>query len=100
MQGRTRGELIEEARRAVRNGVSALLAEQNPDGSFPCLQREAGTPWRPCHPLFSTLSVLLAAGPLLPEAAISKGVAFVQGSRRSDRLWEFDPALGIPPDAD
>src|SRR2546426_10767051 len=91
-------QAVRQAGRALETGVAALVALQQPDGSFPILQRKIV--WGPCHPLFSTVSVLLAAGSLLPQNAVSRAVNFVLRCRRSDGLWEFDPAYGIPPDAD
>jgi len=89
-----------QAGTAVERGVAALLALQDPGGSFPLLQRDAKTMWRHCHTLFSTVTVVLAAGSLLPRESVSRAVNFVLRCRRSDGLWEFDPAYGIPPDAD
>jgi hypothetical protein len=86
--------------RAVQEGTAALLAQQRADGSFGCLQREPDGSWQACHPLFSTLTVLLAVGLLLPAAALARATDFVRRSRRPDGYWEFDPALGIPADAD
>jgi hypothetical protein len=92
--------LVAQADRALKAGITALLPLQQPDGSFLLLQRHPRTLWWHCHPLFGTVSVLLAAGSLMPKQALSRAVAFVLRCRRMDGLWEFDPAFGIPPDVD
>jgi hypothetical protein len=73
---------------------------QQGDGSFPLFQRSEQTAWRRCGSLFSTVSVLLAAGSLMSEGVRTRAVDFVYRNRRHDGLWEFDPTFGIPPDAD
>jgi hypothetical protein len=88
------------ARRALELGLSALQSMQEGDGSFPLFQRSEQTAWRACGPLFSTLSVLLAAGSMMREGVRMRAVDFVYRNRRRDGLWEFDPTFGIPPDAD
>jgi hypothetical protein len=88
------------ARPALELGLSALQSMQQGDGSFPLFQRSEQTAWRACGPLFSTLSVLLAAGSLMSESVRTRAVDFVYRNRRRDGLWEFDPTFGIPPDAD
>jgi hypothetical protein len=90
----------ERTRRSLERGRTALESMQLADGGFPLLQRTLQTDWQACGPLFSTLSVVLAAGPLLSESVRGRAVDLVQRSRRSDGLWEFDPTFGIPPDAD
>jgi hypothetical protein len=88
------------ARRALEMGLSALQSMQQGDGNFPLFQRSEQTAWRECGPLFSTLSVLLAAGSLMSEDVLMRAVDFVYRNRRRDGLWEFDPTFAIPPDAD
>ena len=97
---RRNGTDPEKARLSLQKGITALVSMQQTDGSFPVLQRIPGNPWHTCHPLFSTLSVLLAADTLLPGKVLSKAVTFVQHCRRNDGTWEFDPDFGIPADAD
>ena len=81
-------------------GISALAAMQHADGSFP-LQGWGKRSWaRKCFPLFSTITVVLAVGDLLPRNSVSRAVEFVLRCRRVDCLWDFDPKLGIPPDSD
>jgi hypothetical protein len=36
----------------------------------------------------------------LPHDDIARALHFIEAQRRPDGLWEYDPALGIPPDAD
>jgi hypothetical protein len=43
---------------------------------------------------------MLTAGSLLLPRDAARAVDFIRGRRRPDRLWEYDPALGIPPDVD
>lgn len=73
---------------------------QAADGSFPLLVGRGPTRWVPCSPLFSTAYIMLGAGGLLPADNIAWAVAFMRNRRRPDRLWEYDPALRIPPDSD
>src|SRR5262249_18083246 len=91
---------MSELESALRRGSSALLSMQNPDGSFPLYQRTPDQPWRPCHPLFATTSVVLAAGSLMPAPALQRAADFIRGCRRSDRTGEFDPTYKIPADSD
>ncbi|WP_374443123.1 prenyltransferase/squalene oxidase repeat-containing protein [Stella sp.] len=85
---------------AIARGLVALARRQRDDGSFPLLTGTRRQGWRPSSGLFSTAYVLLGAGRLLPPARIARAVAFVRAQRRADGLWEFDPALGLPPDSD
>ena len=73
---------------------------QIPDGSFPLSYHDGARTPRPCHGLFSTLTVLLAVGDLLPADARSKAIAYVVKQRGADGLWMFDPELPIPSDSD
>jgi hypothetical protein len=83
---------------AIDSGLSALAGMQAPDGSFPLW---TGTSrWARCGPLFATAYVMMGAGGLLPAANIARAVAFIRSQRRNDGLWEYDPAIRIPPDAD
>ncbi len=86
--------------RPLERGLAALQAMQQDDGSFPLFQRSERTAWLKCGRLFSTLSVLLAAGSLVSESARTRAVDFVYRNRRRDKCWEFDPTFGIPADAD
>jgi hypothetical protein len=81
-------------------GVAALAAMQGSDGSFPLFTGGAATRWSPCGRLFSTAYIMLGAGRLMPPNNIARAVAFIRSQRRPDGLWEYDPALRIPPDAD
>ena len=71
---------------------------QAADGSFPLW---TGTSrWARCGPLFATAYVMMGAGGLLPAANIAQAVTFIRSQRRGDGLWEYDPGIRIPPDAD
>lgn len=85
---------------AIRSGLAQLAAMQMPDGSFPLSHHDGTRPPRPCHGLFSTLTVLLATGDLLPADSRSAAIAYVIEQRRADGLWMFDPDLPIPADSD
>jgi hypothetical protein len=85
---------------AVSAGIAALARMQLPDGSFAFFTGSRSSGWRPCGRLFSTAYVMLGAGWLLPPANIARAVAFIRAQRRPDGLWEYDPALSIPPDSD
>ena len=85
---------------AVAAGVAALVRLQAADGSFALRTREGTGPWKPCAALFSTASILLAAGRALPRRTVEHAADYLRQCRRPDGLWEFDPALRIPPDAD
>ncbi len=85
---------------AISRGVAGLVARQQPDGSFPLLTGSPARGWQPCARLFSTAYVMLIAGGLLPAANAARALAFIRDQRRPDRLWEYDPALGLPPDSD
>jgi hypothetical protein len=100
MRNEEKERLAARAGHALQAGCAALLALQQPDGSFPLLQRHPRTAWWGCHPLFATVSVVLAAGSLMPKEALSRAAGFLSRCRRSDGLWEFDPSFGIPPDVD
>jgi hypothetical protein len=50
--------------------------------------------------LFSTLSVLLAVGDLLPPHSRTRAIEFIVANRRVDGTWTFDPEMPIPPDSD
>jgi len=43
---------------------------------------------------------MMGAGRLLPAGSFTRAAEFIRGQRRRDRLWEYDPALHIPPDSD
>lgn len=90
----------EQVALSLQKGISALVTLQQSDGSFPLLKRVRFRPWHVCHPLFSTVSVLLSAGSLLPKKTVSRAVEYIRHWRRDDGTWEFDPELGIPPDSD
>lgn len=85
---------------AISAGIAALARIQGADGSFSLLVGRERTRWVPCSPLFSTAYIMLGAGGLLPADNIARAVGFIRSRRRPDRLWEYDPALGIPPDSD
>ena len=85
---------------AISLGLSALARLQSGDGSFPLFRRAGSSEWHRCGSLFSTAYVMLGAGRLLPKENAARAAAFILGERRPDGLWEYDPALGIPPDAD
>jgi hypothetical protein len=85
---------------AVRRGLEQLAAMQMPDGSFPLTHHNGRSPARQCHGLFSTLSILLALGDLLPPDVRSKALEFVAGQRSQDGTWHYDPDLKIPADSD
>jgi hypothetical protein len=80
--------------------VAALARMQAVDGSFPLFTGSAETRGSACGRLFSTAYTMLGAGGLLPENNIAQAVKFIRSQRRPDGLWEYDPALRIPPDAD
>jgi Prenyltransferase and squalene oxidase repeat len=85
---------------AISAGIAALARMQAADGSFPLFTGAELTQWVPCGPLFSTAYIMLGAGGLLPSDNIARAVGFIRGQRRADGLWEYDPAIRIPPDAD
>jgi len=90
----------EQVNLSLLRGISALLSMQQPDGSFPVYKRVRLKPWKECHSLFSTVTVLLAVASLLPDQAVSKAVNFILNCRRDDGTWVFDPDYGIPVDSD
>src|SRR5262245_40198029 len=85
---------------AISVGIAALARMQGADGSFPLFTGTGPTGWLPCGRLFSTAYIMLGASGLLPSDNIARALAFIRGQRRSDGLWEYDPAIRIPPDAD
>jgi len=85
---------------AICLGISALADLQSEDGSFPLFTGTRSSEWRRCGNLFSTAYVMLGAGRLLAPEDASRAAACILGQRRPDGLWDYDPALGIPPDAD
>lgn len=85
---------------AVGAGLAALGRMQSQDGSFPLLAARPPQAWTPCGPLFSTAYVMLGAGRFLPRDCVQRAVNYIREKRRPDGLWEYDPAIGIPPDAD
>lgn len=91
---------------ALSRGLRALTGMQAADGSFPLRRRlqvpwwRRGARWQPCGPLFSTAYVLLAAGALLPADSRQAALDYLRRARRGDGLWDYDPALDIPPDSD
>lgn len=85
----------------ARGGLAALARMQRDDGSFPLMTGSRSCDgWRPSSGLFATAYILLGAGGLLSRGRIERALAFIADRRRPDRLWEFDPAIGIPPDLD
>lgn len=91
-------ELYTRVAHALKRGCKALAAQQSDDGSFPL--EVIGSPKSNCHPLFSTVTILLAAGYLLPSDRLLRAVNFILKVRRPDGMWEYDPQLGIPADVD
>jgi len=85
---------------AISAGIAALARMQDADGSFPLLVATDPRDWRPCGRLFSTAYIMLGGGALLPAERIAQALRFIASQRRPDGLWEYDPALRIPPDAD
>lgn len=85
---------------ALRRGVAALLATQLDDGSFPFQVIERNGNSSDCHPLFSTVNVLLSMGDHLPPVVVEKAMRFVLSCQQADGMWSFDPSLEIPADAD
>jgi hypothetical protein len=83
---------------AVSDGLAALSRMQSPDGSFPLWTGTSS--WRPCGPLFSTVYIMMGSGSRLPVQNVAAAVAYIQTLRRPDGLWEFDDAIGLPPDSD
>src|SRR5262245_24212402 len=84
----------------ISAGIAALARMQGADGSFPLLTGTGPTGWRPCGRLFSTAYIMLGAGGALPSENVARAIAFIRGQRRPDGLWEYDPAIRIPPDVD
>jgi hypothetical protein len=83
---------------AISTGIEALARMQARDGSFPLW---AGTnQWGACGPLFSTAYVMIGAGGLLPAPQVARAMEFIRRQRRPDGLWEYDPAMRVPPDSD
>ncbi len=85
---------------AISAGIAALARMQGADGSFPLFTGTRPTGWLPCGRLFSTAYIMLGAGGLLRSDNIGRALAFIRSQRRPDGLWEYDPAIRIPPDAD
>lgn len=85
---------------ALASGLDALIALQQPDGSFPLQKWSSRMAPQACHALFGTACVLLAAGRLLPAASADRAVAYVRRQRGNNGFWNFDPAEGIPDDSD
>ncbi len=86
--------------RAVSSGIAALGRMQAEDGSFPFFTRLETTAWKPCGRLFSTAYIMLGAGKMLPRDSITRAVGFIASQRGADRLWNYDPAINVPPDSD
>jgi len=85
---------------ALAAGLAALEGTQEADGGFPLWQCRPPGPWQRCGALFSTACIVLAAQELLSRPCLDWAVAFIRQQRRPDGLWEYDPALGLPPDSD
>lgn len=82
----------------ITAGIFALAKMQAPDGSFPLW---TGTKrWVPCGSLFATSYIMMGAGRFLPSDNKARAVRYIRSQRRSDGLWEYDPAIRIPPDVD
>ena len=81
-------------------GLERLSSLQLEDGSFPFTFVSPAGECRPCHPLFSTVTVLLAVGGLLTSDAREAACRFVARQRRDDGLWRFGPGDELPPDSD
>jgi hypothetical protein len=92
--------LPETITRAISSGIAALARMQADDGSFPFFTRLETTAWKPCGRLFSTAYIMLGAGKMLPRDSIARAVSFIASQRRPDRLWEYDPHINVPPEAD
>jgi hypothetical protein len=90
--------MADEIAQAVAAGVEALGRMQAEDGSFPLWM--GVTQWRPCGRVFSTAYVMIGAGGLLPPERIARAIDFIRRQRRPDGLWDYDPALRVPPDSD
>jgi 4-hydroxybenzoate polyprenyltransferase len=96
--GRVPAAITRDLDLAIADGLAALERIQSDDGSFPLW---TGTQaWRPCSPLFSTAYIMMGAGRLLPAASVERAIGYLRAQRRDDGLWEYDPAVGLPPDAD
>lgn len=74
-----------------------MRALQRPDGSFSIAPSDQRPPKHKADAIFSTASVLIAAGALLPRAAVTAAAEYVAKRRRRDGLWEWE---GCPADAD
>ena len=86
--------------RAISAGIAALDRMQAGDGSFPFFTRLETTGWKPCGRLFSTAYIMLGAGKMLPRDGIARAAGFIASQRGADGLWEYDPAINVPPDSD
>lgn len=85
---------------AVALGLRALGAMQRREGYFPLYFGSSSTAWQPCDPIFSTAYIMMGVGRLLPPIRVAHAVEYIASSRRSDGLWQYDPSLSSPPDAD
>jgi hypothetical protein len=93
------GSTAARAATARDRALAALASQQGPQGDFPFFVLHPGGE-RPAHGLFSTVTVLLAAGPQLPLQCRERALDFVLACRRADGMWHYDPSLPIPADAD
>ncbi|OOZ79714.1 hypothetical protein BOW50_03550 [Solemya velum gill symbiont] len=85
---------------AIQSGVEALQRSQLPNGAFPFSQRQSDGSWQACNPIFSTVTVLLCIGKLLPGSDVQRAIDYVVTCRESDGLWDYDPGMDIPADSD
>lgn len=89
-----------EIRSALDRGLASVVRMQQRDGSFPLFSKERGSAPTPVQPTFATGWLLIAIGDLLPADSVQRAAGFIQSVRDDDGTWNFDPALGIPNDAD
>ena len=85
---------------AIIDGLAALGRMQSKDGSFSLFYRKGNSKWTECSPVFSTAYIMIGSGQLLSWTKIHRALDFILKSRRKDRLWEYDSAIGVPPDSD
>ncbi len=93
--------LLRQITLAIQSGIKALQHSQLPNGAFPFMQRQGDGSWQACHPIFSTVTILLCVGKLLPESVVQRAIDYVLACRQqSDGLWMYDPGMEIPADSD
>lgn len=73
---------------------------QTSEGYFPFYVGSSETIWRRCDPIFATAYIMMGVGRLLPKDRIAQAVDYIASRRGADGLWNYDPALNIPSDAD